>query len=145
MITCEMMRAKLEAYDFDKEIKIILENGTQLLFQLQKNQWIEGLRSDRTPIGQYASKPYAMKKNKQNPKAGFGFIDLIDTEETIDSLKVDISGEFMNYELQKDDHDLVVRYGEDILGLNIDSRKIFIENYLRDKILISFNEKTGAI
>jgi len=81
------------------------------------NDFELGLRPNGEKIGQYHSFGYALDKNKQNPRAGFYNVDLILTGKTTSTLflKPLASGFIFGW---NDTHNLVGRYGLDILGLN---------------------------
>jgi hypothetical protein len=143
MQTVGGMIRKLESFDLQKEIVIILNDGKKELFEIQKEQWLSGDRATGQKIGKYANAAYAKAKSGMNPKAGPGYMDLILTGDTINSLKIEVSADVINYELQSDEHALVNRFGKDILGMNTEGRYRFIEDYFRTAILKSLKTKTG--
>jgi hypothetical protein len=143
MQTVAGMTRKLEAYNLNNEITIVLNNGKKELFLIQKEQWLSGDRATGQKIGKYANAAYAKAKSGMNPKAGSGYMDLILTGDTINSLKIEVSADVINYELQSDEHALVNRFGKDILGMNTEGRYRFIEDYFRTAILKSLKTKTG--
>lgn len=89
------------------------------------NEWEQGLRPDKEIIGYYSNSEmgydYADFKNKINPRAGFGNVDLILTGQTSRSLFVKPAQKKGDYIFgMNDSHNLIGRYGMDILGLNQD-------------------------
>ena len=146
MTTVEMMQKRFILYDIGKEIVVILKNGDKILFEVQKNQWLHGQNSKGQKLSKdgYANSAYAKMKFNKNPLAGSGNMDLILTGKTIDSLKVTISSDIINFELQSDEHGLIGRFGKEILGLNSEGRFMFIQDYLLKAIYESINAKTGA-
>lgn len=89
------------------------------------NEWEHGLRPDGNGIGTYSPTEmgydYADFKNKINPLAGFGNVDLLLTRQTARTLyvhKASKKGSFIFG--MNDTHNLIGRYGIDIMGLNQD-------------------------
>jgi len=147
MTTVAGMIRKLESYNLIKEITVVLNDGKKELFEVQKGQWMAGDSTTGQKIGKYANAGYARMKAGMHPSGGAasGYMDLILTGDTINSLKVDIGADVINFQLQSDEHALQQRFGShgDILGLNQEGRYKFIEDFFRDAILKSLKEKTG--
>ena len=80
------------------------------------NEWERGLRPDNKKIGEYRDPEYKAFKQQFNPLAG-GYVDLLLTRQTSKTLFVrPYAGGFIFN--MNDTHNLVGRYGFDILGLN---------------------------
>jgi uncharacterized membrane protein YvbJ len=143
MTTPAGMLRKLEAYDLITEVVKILNSDKKILEQANADQWRKGKRSTGNPIGKYRNGKYAMMKNQMNPEAGAGQVDLMLSKKTVNSLTTDITADSIIFKLQSDEWDLQGRYGENILGLNSESRIKFIKEKLLPELLLSFTQKTG--
>lgn len=144
MTTVAGMMRKLESFDLLNEIRLILEKNKNVLKESEKMQWKTGERSTGAPFGKYKSGKYALMKNKMNPLPRVGNMDLILTAKTIDSLTVDVISDALVYNLASDEHDLVARFGENILGMNTKSRKAFIEVILLPELVKAIKNKMAA-
>ena len=143
MPTIDAVKYRLENFNIIWVIADILSSQTKFIDNLIKNQWLHGEAQDDMPLGQYASKPYAIYKNEKNSLPGFGFMDLIDTGATIDSLQTEITDDSLVYNLQSDRNELLDRFGERILGLNYQSRlKLieFVSPLLTERIKLIFHD-----
>lgn len=98
------------------------------------NEFEFGLRPDYTKIGLYQSDNYAFRKHLLNPLPGLGYIDLIKTGSTVNSLFPVRSGRGFILDSQKDLwKELQGRYGKDIRVINQDTfNKIQVEDYAPD-------------
>jgi len=139
----EMIR-KLEAYNLVGEVVEILNADKKILEQANAEQWRKGKRASGAPIGKYKSGKYAFMKNQMNPEAGAGQVDLILTKKTVNSITTDITTDSIVFKLNSDEWNLKQRYGENILGLNKESKTKFIKEKLLPDLLKSFSAKTGA-
>lgn len=82
------------------------------------NEWEQGLRPDGNRIGFYRDPEYAIFKEQINPRAD-GTVDLLLSRQTASTLfvsKGNKNGSFIFG--MNDTHNLIGRYGIDILGLN---------------------------
>jgi len=143
MPTIDAVKYRLENFNIIWVIADILSSQTKFIDNLIKNQWLHGEAQDDMPLGQYASKPYAIYKNEKNSLPGFGFMDLIDTGATIDSLQTEVTEDSLVYNLQSDRNELLDRFGERILGLNYQSRlKLieFVSPLLTERIKLIFHD-----
>ncbi len=145
MTTFREMYNRIKEFNPLDEVVTILQGHEKDLTDIQKSQWEHGLRSDGTPIGQYALDFYAFMKANMNPLAGFGFMDLMLTRKTINSLKVSVTKKEVKYKLQSDKHELVKKYGEDILGTTKENKESLSENIVMPELIKAFKEKTGCI
>ena len=143
MPTIDAVKYRLENFNIIWVIADILSSQTKFIDNLIKNQWLHGEAQDDMPLGQYASKPYAIYKNEKNSLPGFWFMDLIDTGATIDSLQTEVTEDSLVYNLQSDRNELLDRFGERILGLNYQSRlKLieFVSPLLTERIKLIFHD-----
>ena len=82
------------------------------------NEWEQGLRPNGDRIGFYRDAEYAIFKEQINPKAG-GTVDLLLSRRTASTLFVHKSNRNGSFIFgMNDTHNLIGRYGIDILGLN---------------------------
>jgi hypothetical protein len=99
-------------------VKEIILSDQERLKEQKIDEFEQGLRPDGTRIGQYRDENYRQIKIAQNPQAN-GYVDLLYTYRTARSLFVRPfrEGFLFNW---NDEHNLVGRYGLDILGINQD-------------------------
>ena len=100
------------------QVQEIVLSDQEKLKEQKVNEWEQGLRPDGKKIGEYKDPEYAIFKDHINPRAN-GYVDLLLTRQTAKTLFVRpyASGFIFN---MNDTHNLVGRYGFDILGLNQD-------------------------
>ena len=97
--------------------KIIL-NDQAPLKDKKISEWEKGQRPDGTDIGHYRSKAYELYKYQLNPLA-YGTVDLLLTRQTASTLFVHRGSQNGGFIFgMNDTHNLIGRYGKDILGLN---------------------------
>lgn len=97
--------------------KIVLRDK-QALKNEKIDEWQEGERPDESKIGTYRNKNYRELKKVLNPKAN-GYVDLLLTGQTASTLFVHKGSEKGSFIFgMKDTHNLIGRYGKDIMGLN---------------------------
>jgi len=99
-------------------VKEIILSDQERLKEQKIDEFEQGLRPDGSRIGRYRDENYRQIKLAQNPKAD-GYVDLLYTYRTARSLFVRPfrEGYLFNW---NDEHNLVGRYGLDILGINQD-------------------------
>ena len=150
MSTPLAMLKKIKAIKIQELILTVLESNTEIITKYTQQQWKSGERSDGTPIGQYRNKSYAYyKANKSslvdigfNPKKpDFGFMDLIDTGETVKSMVTTVSGDSLKQVLKSDRFDLLKRFSDELLGLTKESRVDLILRYLYPQLIELVKEK----
>lgn len=127
----------------DLIVDILIEDK-EVLADLNKFQWIKGKRSTGAPIGKYKDGMYALEKYKMNSQAGAGYIDLMLTKTTVNSLIAEVQGDSIIFSLNSDIHELERIYGVTILGLNNESRAKYIYQFLLPKLLERVRNKLAA-
>lgn len=103
--------------------EIVLSDQRKLK-ELKINEFERGLLPDDTKIGQYSKTPlgqdYAVYKNRVNPLAGFGYVDLMLTGSFTNRLFLKSYGNRL-FEFGSTDNktgNLLGKYGNEIMGLN---------------------------
>lgn len=97
-------------------VKEIILSDQERLKEQKIDEFEQGLRPDGSRIGRYRDEDYRQIKIAQNPKAE-GYVDLLYTYRTARSLFVRPYGKGFLFNWN-DEHNLVGRYGLDILGIN---------------------------
>lgn len=105
--------------------KIVVSDNEKLKAR-KVEEFTKGERPDNTKIGTYSNRSelaaeYAFFKNKVNPLAGLGHVDLMLTRSFVNKMYVKPHG--LGFILDSTDNktgNLVGQYGKDILGLNQD-------------------------
>lgn len=119
-ISVKQMQSRLsqvaEISFLKNKVKEIVLSDKERLKEQKIDEWERGLRPDESKIGVYRDAEYAIFKDNINPRAN-GYVDLLLSRQTASTLFVVPFGEgfMMN---MNDTHNLVGRYGIDILGLN---------------------------
>lgn len=87
-----MLEAVLKI-DLQKSIVETMVVTEDEYLKLQKDQLLHGLNAKGEEIGFYRNEDYADKKHRQNPKAGFGNVDLKLTGSFYEGISTHISNE----------------------------------------------------
>lgn len=114
-------------------------NETEIL-EINKEQLQEGKNSDNEPVGFYRSVGYALYKNKRNPKAGYGTVDLKDTGDFYRSFTLTINGNV--YTISATDSkmpELVSKYSPKIFGF-MEENKIKVWMAFRNDFINEFKK-----
>ncbi len=94
------------------------------IVRLNTDQMTEGLNADGEQIGEYHSQSYALEKNQQNPKAGFGNVDLYREGNFQGRMYlIATQGEYEISSLDEKTNKLIGKYGEDIFGLKPENKE----------------------
>lgn len=106
-----------------EQVQEIITQQPTPLKQAKENELLQGIKPDGSKIGKYKNRAYATAKSSQNPKAGFGNVDLIRSGRFVSSLIPYRSGgnKYLFSQNVRYGHFLVNRYGRDNLGLNQDT------------------------
>jgi len=103
-----------------KVTELVERDANRELRKAKINEFEFGYRPSYKKIGNYRSDSYAFIKNNQNPLAGYGYVDLIRTGATVNSLFPIRSGA-LGYKFDSGNDlwsTLTGRYGQDIQSLN---------------------------
>lgn len=121
-----------------------IERTIDVMPQLNREQLEYGLDSRETKIKpSYQSRSYATKKNQMNPAPGMWHPDLILTGAFTASIKVNLSGDKINFKATDlKAPDLLEKYGDDILGLGDTQQEyyndsIFFPEFSNDITLVT--------
>ena len=96
--------------------EIVLSDNRNLK-DAKVNEWEQGITPDGDKIGTYKDAEYAIFKDQINPRAN-GYVDLLLTRQTANTLFVQSLSDRKFLFGMKDYHNLIGRYGEQIMGLN---------------------------
>jgi hypothetical protein len=111
------MQPLLNQSKLEQIVSEIVLSDNRNLKEAKVNEWEQGLRPDGDKIGVYRSAEYAIFKDQINPRAD-GYVDLLLTRQTANTLFVQSLRNRKYLFGMKDYHNLIGRYGLDILGLN---------------------------
>lgn len=88
------------------------------IVKLNAEQMLEGINSEGEQIGEYHNTGYALDKNRMNPKAGYGNVDLNLTGGFQDRMYLIANGsEYEITSMDEKTNKLIWQYGEIIFGL----------------------------
>lgn len=133
----EMIR-RLEAMSITDVVGVAMENTQKRLTDAQRNQMLEGLRSDGKKIGKYKSKTYAAKKFAMNPMAGLGNIDLKLTGEFQAAILVDVRPGSQSLVFSSADEKtsmIVSLLGKEVFGLSTPFAKEYSAYFLKPEVI----------
>jgi hypothetical protein len=102
--------------------KEIVLSDSESLKDRKIEEFTKGERPDGRKIGKYRSEEYADFKNQINPRAGFGYIDLMLSRSFVGNMFVRpfTRGSFRMDSTDSKTGNLLGKYGSDIMGLNQD-------------------------
>ncbi|MDP4264928.1 MAG: hypothetical protein Q8941_20535 [Bacteroidota bacterium] len=146
----------LERFDAHEELRVIVENNTDAIAELQKQQMADGVDSDGNDTQlkdngawNFGYRPFTIK---QKEKYGSGLGAVTDrvtgymTGELYDKLAVKMTGdEFAQTSGVQYFSDLLSRTGGQWMGLNLQSRIYFGEEVTLPQFAKVLEEKTGLV
>ena len=92
------------------------------------DRWKHGKGVDGDVIGQYQNDDYAIFKNQQNPLAGFGNVDLIDSGDLKDGLFIEELGSLFVIKSRDEKYRMLAnKYGAEEFGLTEKQMKEILE------------------
>lgn len=127
----------------DIEEKEIRKNEKDLL-QYKKGDFLIGdIYGDGTKVA-YKDDEYATYKYFKNPLAG-GETDLINEGNFINSffLQTPLQNKYLFGATDRKSIDLIEKYGDDILSINKDKFKRFLDNYVKDDYIKILKKQLG--
>ncbi len=148
--------AALQKFSFGDELKKIVEDNKDKLADLQRDQLVKGKDSNNNYIklkdnhsygGGY--RPFTINEKQRYGKgtgAIVGHITWFMTGKLHESIRAFISGD--KFRLKSHDfkfEKLIIRSGEEAIGLNADSRREFVTEVTRPNILKVYQEKVAGV
>jgi len=135
MATLSEMYKRVDAFDADRLTTTVISEQVDTLADIQRDQMKHGLNSEGEPIGYYAMAAYAEMKNRMNPLPGNGVVDLLLTGDFYRGIEAEIGEDEIIFGSSDDKSDMLQdKYGEEIFGMNPDSRakyrEIFYKKYI---------------
>jgi hypothetical protein len=104
----------------------------------QQEQMLDGETAEAKQIGEYRSPIYADYKYAKNQRAGLGVVDLKDTGDFYEAMRLEVEKDIEMYSNDPKAPDLVKKYGENIFGLQeknlpIEAVEIEFEKILKER------------
>lgn len=134
----------LEAFSFEREVIDIVQTNKDKLADLQATQLFSGKRSDGSDINpQYAPFTIEQKKKKGQP---YDRVTFRDTGELYRSFFADVNNKTFSIKSDNFKFDkMIKRSGVKTVGLNIDSRRTFVDEITHPEIIRRYEEKVGRV
>lgn len=130
MATFAYMYARFEACNINKIAMNTLEQKQRDVVSLNVEQMMDGYDKNGRVIGEYKNESYRRKKNRMNPRPGFGFADLKLTGKYHESLKLEIESD-KKYKIFATDTKapkIEAMFGKSMYGLDNKSKSILLDN-----------------
>ena len=144
MTTVLQLRERIRSMDIDVISQNSIEETKDEIVKKQKEQLLQGLNAKGEKIGRYRSNKYARAKNQMNPLPGLGVPDLKLTGAFHAGINVTINTEtFKTESTDSKGPDLEAKYGNEILGLNEESKDEYVKESLRPEFLKRIRKITG--
>ncbi len=134
-------------------VNIEIINNEEKLVDVKKQQYLVGdifsngrkaKYSKKSRVVEGGTELYRDFKNKLNPKAGLGNVDLILSGSFINSFFLKEKGEGYIFEASDSKaDDLLKRYGEDIFNLNNKAFNDFLIKYVKKPFTIEIKKQLG--
>lgn len=114
----------------------IIKEEDNLKF-IKEEEYLEGDIFSTGTKTQYAWKDYAEYKNRKNPRAGLGNVDLINTGSFIESFRLNKpkANKYTWGATDSKRNDIVGMFGNDIMGLNQDSFNKFQAEIIKPRFV----------
>ena len=144
-MTVVELAERLKAFDIRAEAVAVIQRTSDEYMDRNKKQLKQGERKDGSLIGEYQSAAYAEKKLRKNPLAE-GSIDLIDTEDYIDSWRFQLTGDDIIIDPSDcKTGDLEQRFwkGNGYYGLNDKNQEEYNTTVFLPEFLAVIEQKTG--
>jgi hypothetical protein len=144
MATIAEIYNSFQAFDLDDAVFRAMDASSEGLTELNKEQLLSGQNANGDRVGQYRNELYAIEKNRMNPKAGFGNVDLRLTGDFFNRMNTNVlSNSTVTSSNDDKAAELEKKYGEDIYGLNTTFKAPFRDNYLAPAFANAFQLLTG--
>ncbi|MFA5768607.1 MAG: hypothetical protein WC871_03610 [Bacteroidales bacterium] len=140
-MTIEELQRNLARWDVQDVARDAMSRHTTDAADLNRSQLKAGLSSGGNKLRRYASTVYAAFKSGMNPSPGFGNPDLLLTGEFHQSIVAEVTAEEVAFRAtDQKAGNLLSKYGDNILGLSVESCGTFA-----DKIRDDFERITRQI
>lgn len=121
MTSINDMRKRLTRPSLNEVVQETINDNRDAIRELQIDQLKHGTKKDGKIIGKYRNDAYAAKKNRQNPLAGLGNVDLILTGALKNDIFIDVRPDvFVIDSADEKTGELIKKYG-DPFGLSKES------------------------
>lgn len=145
MATIYEMLQRVKSFDIITATAEIMKENEQDVVELNRQQLLQGLTAENDLVGEYRSVGYAIQKERMNPKAGFGNVDLKFTGEFYTGFSLIIDGnQYLIFSVNWKTNKLVKKYGDGIFGLNDESRRKLWTDIVRQKLIHKLASHTGC-
>ena len=139
------MLNRFESFDRVTTTAQIMKEDEQAVVELNRQQLLHGFKSDGDLVGEYRSPAYALMKERMNPLAGLGLVDLRLTGDFFRGFQLAIdSTEYAIFSTDWKTNKLMDKYSEDIFGLTRDSQFELWSKIVRDKFVEQLAQQTGC-
>jgi hypothetical protein len=137
----------LQSFSFSKELVKIVTDNKGKLADLQASQLAQGINSQGKQIyPQYAAFTISEKKKKTGLAGVYDRVTFFNTGELYKSLAAQIQGSKFRITSPSFKFDkMVQRSGVGVVGLNVDSRRDFIQEITRPEILEVYRQKVTSV
>lgn len=145
MTTINDMLMRFRSFDMVTTTSQIMKDNEQDVVELNRQQLLEGVNRENDGVGEYRSPSYALMKERMNPRAGFGNVDLKLSGSFYDNFHLAIdSTEYAIFSTDWKTNKLMGKYGVEIFGLSPESRLKLWRDVVKDKLVESLASHTGC-
>lgn len=126
------------------EISNAIRNTEEWLVELNREQLSMGIDSKGVKLMRYSSVPYAIQKEKMNPKPGFLVPDLKYRGDFYDGFFAKLQNKKIIFGSTDYKSDMLkAKYDNDIFGLTKENEDYYKSNILKEEILKIVERRTG--
>lgn len=148
MGTIAEMYRRVKMLNLPREVQQIIKDTKPDIVLLQQQQLYEGRNADNRPITPfYAAETIRIKTTERNPPQPVDRVTLKDTGAFYSKIKVtNVTKE--SFEVKSSDKkngELTDRYGEDIFGMNLPSRILYVNEHFFPKLKQYIEQITGLL
>ena len=136
-MTIAELNRRMQAVDIYKLGQASVMEHEDELIKLNQDQLLQGEKADETQVGTYKWNSYANQKYIQNPRAGFGNVDLRKTGAFFNWFYVTLKGRNQFTLSSSDDKTsgLVSKYDANIFGITPPNSRIAGEQYVQPTLI----------
>ena len=128
-------------------LSLLIDNESEIRAMI-KQRWLLGKRTDGDIIGVYSdsdySNGYAEQKNRMNPKAGYGNVDLVLSGDLVGRIKTVLENKKIEI-ISTDDkfEDILENYGADNFNITEEEETELLDGIMVEVVTNIFNEVWG--